>query len=96
MIPGAISAPAGTSEKIPTTSGMKSVLAMLGDNDNRIVSVLQENGGELKRALVERRAEISKSSLALCLRRLQNKKVVELDSSGFTQKVRLTGWFRSL
>lgn len=83
-------------QPVAPKDGMQKVLAMLGDNDTSIINLLMQNGGELKRALIEKRLGISKSSLALSLRRLSQKKVVDIDESGFTQKIRLSEWFKGL
>ncbi len=83
-------------EALAQSEGMKKVTAVLGENDSAIVYLLLGSGGELKRSLIEKRLGLPKSSLALSLRRLRGKNVVDIDETGFTQRVRLSEWFRGL
>ncbi len=79
------------------TPGQQNILRTLSDNDAKVVQAIASSaGGEVKRFLLERNLGFAKSSLALSLRRLEQKNIVSVDRALVFQRVRLSDWFKSL
>ena len=81
------------------TSRMKNkqnIMRTLPVNEKKIVSMLIENKGGMKRSRLERETGIAKSSLASALKNLEKKNIVELDKTYKTHYVKLTKWFDEL
>ncbi|MBU0530479.1 MAG: hypothetical protein KKC05_02295 [Nanoarchaeota archaeon] len=77
-------------------SKRESVIKTLTENEKKIVNILLENKGVIRRSKLEKESEISKSSLAVCLRNLEKKNIVEVDKRYPTHSVKLTEWFNEL
>ena len=75
---------------------MKNLIKTLSDNEQKIVGLLAENNGEMKRNKLERASALAKSSLASALNQLERKNIVKVDKAYVTHYVRLTDWFKSL
>jgi uncharacterized membrane protein len=89
----------GKKEKEPTfklTEGKKQMMETFNENDMIIVNFLLEHGGRSKRNVLERSIEVSKSSLAVALNRLEKRKIIEIDRSATTHYVRLSDYFLKL
>ena len=83
-------------QKIRPSYGSQNVMNTLTENELKIVNILLENGGEIKRNKLERTTDIAKSSLASALYRMEERNILEVDKTGVIHHVRLTEWFRSL
>ncbi|MFP3949862.1 MAG: helix-turn-helix transcriptional regulator [Candidatus Micrarchaeia archaeon] len=86
-------------EKRPTlelTPGKKEMMETFNENDLKIVKYLLENEGKSRRNLLERKAGISKSSLSMAIRRLERRKIIEIDRSATTHFVKLSEYFLRL
>jgi len=81
-------------EKI--SKGKKDVIKTLTDNETKIVGLLIENKGTLKRNKLEFESRISKSSLSAALANLERRNVVQIDRARTVHIVELTEWFRKL
>jgi uncharacterized membrane protein len=74
----------------------ENILKTLPMNENKIMEVLLENNGEMKRSKLEKTSGISKSSLAASLKNLEKKKIIEVDKTYKSHYVKLTKWFNEL
>ena len=86
-------------ERKPTlgmTPGKKGMMETFNENDLKIVGFLLESGGKSKRNTLERQTEVSKSSLAMALRRLEKRKIIEMDRTATTHFVKLSDYFLRL
>lgn len=78
------------------TPGKKEMMGTFNENDLRIVNFLFESGGRSKRNMLERGTDISKSSLAMALNRLEKRKIIEMDRTATTHFVKLSDYFLRL
>ncbi|MBI5176933.1 hypothetical protein HY995_02475 [Candidatus Micrarchaeota archaeon] len=83
-------------EKGGLSQGQSNLLRALSDNDAKIVQAIRDAGGEVKRFELERQLGMAKSSLALSLRRLEQKNIVTVERSAVFQRIALSGWFKAL
>lgn len=86
-------------ERIPTlemTNGKKEMMETFNENDLKIVNFLIGSNGKARRNELERKTEISKSSLAMALNRLEKRKIVEIDRTATTHFVKLSEYFLKL
>ena len=83
-------------EKERENKGQKDVIKTLTDNETKIVELLIENKGTLKRNKLEFESRISKSSLAAALANLERRNVVQVDRARTVHIVEFTEWFRRL
>jgi uncharacterized membrane protein len=86
-------------EKQPTleiTSGKKEMMETFNKNDIKIVNYLIGKQGKSKRNEIERSTNISKSSLAMALKRLEKRKILEVDRGSTTHFVKLSDYFLKL
>ncbi len=74
----------------------QSIVRTLSPNEAKIVKTLMESGGEMRRSLMERKLDIAKSSLAVSLKNLERKNIVEVDRTSASHYVRFTEWFNEL
>jgi uncharacterized membrane protein len=72
------------------------VVKMLSNNEKKIVLMLKEEKGEMKRNNLEKKSKISKSSLAHALNKLEDKNIIKIDKSFTTHKIKLNDWFLGL
>jgi uncharacterized membrane protein len=76
--------------------GKKEMMETFNENDLKIVDFLLENKGRSRRNLLERKTGISKSSLATALRRLEKRRIIEMDRTSTTHSVKLSDYFLKL
>lgn len=92
-----MNAPAGgAGGRVPTleiTEGKKEMMETFNKNDLLIVQYLLENGGKSARNILERKSGISKSSLSMAIRRLERRKILEVDRTSTTHFVKLAEYF---
>ncbi len=69
------------------------ILQTLTENESKIVKLLLENKEILRRSFIEKKLELAKSSLAATLNNLERKKIVEIDKTLTTHRIKLTDWF---
>jgi len=77
-------------------SAQQNIVKTLPHNERRIINILLEHGGEIKRNLLERTSKISKSSLANSLNNLEKKNIIEIDKTFVVHTVRLSEWFKGI
>ena len=58
--------------------------------------MLLSSSGKARRNELERRSEVSKSSLAMALNRLEKRKIIEIDRTATTHFVKLSDYFLRL
>ncbi len=78
------------------TPGKKEMMDTFNENDLTIVRFLMGSGGKARRNELERKTEVSKSSLAMALNRLERRKIVEMDRTSTTHFVKLSDYFLRL
>jgi uncharacterized membrane protein len=86
-------------EKQPTlemTAGKKEMMETFNENDLKIVNFLLSGEGKSRRNELERKSGISKSSLAMALKRLEKRKILEIDRTSTTHFVKLSDYFLKL
>ncbi|MEM5793102.1 MAG: hypothetical protein QXY45_01950 [Candidatus Aenigmatarchaeota archaeon] len=71
----------------------ENIIKTLPDNESKIVRILLENGGEIKRSRLEKISGIPKSSLAISLKNLEKKNIIQLDKTYKSHYVKVTEWF---
>ncbi len=76
--------------------GQANVVRTLSENDARVVEAIAQAGGEAKRFELEKKLGFAKSSLALSLRRLEEKNIVVVERALVFQRVSLSEWFSEL
>ncbi len=74
----------------------KNIIKTLPPNETKIVELLMENDGEMKRSIAERKLEIAKSSLAVSLKNLERKNIIKVDRTSASHYLRFTSWFNEL
>lgn len=72
------------------------VLKTLGQNELKVLGLLEANGGELKRNVLEQDAGLAKSSLAATLKQLERKNIIEINRLSKVHLVKFSDWFRNL
>jgi uncharacterized membrane protein len=82
-------------QKIKSTDGMLNIIRTLTENERKVVEILLEHGGELRRNDLGKISKISKSSLSVALHNLENKNIVEIDRTFTVHNITLTEWFKS-
>ncbi|MBN1385588.1 hypothetical protein JW968_01265 [Candidatus Woesearchaeota archaeon] len=76
--------------------GQANVIKTLSSHQAKLVELIMQNNGEIKRNKLERISGYAKSSLASCLNSLERKKIIEIDKTSAVHYVRLTEWFKGL
>lgn len=84
----------GGSDKI--SKGKKDVIKTLTGNETKIVELLIESRGMIKRNKLELESGIAKSSLAAALANLERRNIVQVDRTRAVHIVELTEWFKKL
>jgi len=79
-----------------TEKNRENIMRTLSNNHRLVVSLLLQSGGAMKRSHLERKSGLAKSSLALVLRDLERKKIVEVDRSFPSHHIKFTEWFNGL
>ena len=69
------------------------IIKTLPENEKKIVKTLMENKGEMKRSRLEKVTGIGKSSIALSLRNLERRNIIEVDRTFASHYVKFTRWF---
>lgn len=87
---------AGPGATLEMTPGKEEMMETFNRNDLKVVNFLLENGGKSRRNLLERKAGISKSSLSMAIRRLERRKIIEIDRTSTTHFVKLSEKFLTL
>lgn len=82
--------------KEKVTQGQKNLLKAFTQNQRKVVELLLEFGGEIKRNQLEKESKISKSSLAATLYQLEQRNVISIDKTNVVHFIRLTDWFKGL
>ncbi len=82
--------------KKPKKDQKLDIMQTLLKNERKIVEILLNHGNGMKRNELERKSEISKSSLASSLYNLDRKKIIEIDKSQTVHFVKLRKWFHEL
>lgn len=82
--------------RVVLSPGKQNVLKTLTGNETKIVNILLQNSGGLRRNDLEKTSGIAKSSLASCLHNLEQRNIVHVDKSLSVHYVELTEWFKSL
>jgi len=82
--------------EIKITQGMENVMKVLSYNEVVIVRTLLFHKGMLRRNEIAKGTGISRSSLSNALRKLEEKKVVEIDRTFRAHTIKLTDWFKLL
>jgi uncharacterized membrane protein len=72
------------------------VLKTLTGNETKIISLLLQNNGGMRRNELERLSGVPKSSLASSLYNLEQRNIIRVDKSYAVHYVELTEWFKSL
>lgn len=91
--------PAAQPPKQPSlemSPGKKEMMETFNENDLKIVGFLLSSGGKARRNELERKTQVSKSSLAMALNRLEKRKIVEIDRTATTHFVKLSDYFLRL
>ena len=83
-------------KKGPKRDQKQDIMQTLLKNEHKIVEILINHGNGMKRNELERKSEISKSSLASSLYNLERKKIIEIDKSQTVHFVTLRKWFYEL
>jgi len=79
-----------------TQKERENLLSSLTENERIVINLLMEHGGDLLRTEISRGTNLPKSSLSMALKKLEDKKIIELDKTFTIQKVKFTSWFKSL
>lgn len=82
--------------KIRRIGKKQNIMNTLPPNEVDIVQTLMDNGGAMKRSVMERKLDIAKSSLAASLKNLERKNILEVDRTSASHYVRFTEWFNEL
>lgn len=80
----------------PGLSKKESVIKTLSVNEKKIVNIVVENKGVIRRSELEKKSGISKSSLAAALKNLEKKKILVVDKTYPAHSIKLTEWFNEL
>ncbi len=78
------------------SNGVQNVLKTLTGNEVKVITLLLDNGGGMKRNDLERKARIPKSSLASTLHNLEKRNIIQVNKEYTVHFVELTEWFKSL
>lgn len=84
------------SKKRKISGRQTQLLQTLTDNESNIVNLLIGEKDSLKRSFIEKKLEIAKSSLAATLNNLERKKIIELDRTYNSHRIKLADWFIKL
>ncbi len=74
----------------------ENLLLSLTENERSVINLLMEHNGDLLRTEISRGTNLPKSSLAMALKKLEDKKIIEIDKTFTIHKVKFTAWFKSL
>jgi uncharacterized membrane protein len=85
-----------TAPTLRMTPGKKEMMETFNANDLAVVNNLLANGGKSRRNELERKAGVSKSSLAVALNRLERRKILDIDRTSTTHFVKLSDYFLRL
>jgi uncharacterized membrane protein len=82
--------------RLVLSPGKQNVLKTLTGNETKVVNLLLQNRGGMRRNELERASGIPKSSLASSLYNLEQRNVIRVDKSSAVHFVELTEWYKSL
>lgn len=71
------------------------LLSSLTENERIVINLLMEHGGELLRTEISRGTNLPKSSLAMALKKLEDRKIIEIDKTFTIHRIKFTEWFKS-
>lgn len=74
----------------------ENLLSSLTKNERIVVDFLMKHDGDLLRTEISRGTNLPKSSLSVALKKLEDKKIIEIDKTFTIHRVKFTDWFRSL
>jgi len=82
--------------KVLRMKNKENIMRTLATNEKKIVSILLESNGGMKRSRLEKKSGIAKSSLASALKNLEKKNIIEVDKTYRSHYVKFTKWFDEL
>jgi len=71
------------------------VIKTLSNNERKLVTIMLESGA-IKRARLEKKSKLAKSSLASTLKNLERKKIIMIDKTYAAHTIKFTRWFDEL
>jgi uncharacterized membrane protein len=74
----------------------ENILKTLPHNERKILRIMLDESGEMKRNKLEKISKISKSSLANSLNNLEKKNILEIDKTYVVHTVKISDWFKKL
>ncbi len=84
-------------ERLPKMSeGQLNIMRAVNPNEATILKIILKNNGQVKRNILEKESQLSKSSLASALKNLEHKNIVAIDRAFFVHYISLTQWFKEL
>jgi hypothetical protein len=72
------------------------IIKILSINERKIIQMLKDEKGIIKRNILEKKTKISKSSLAHSLNSLQEKNIISIDKNFNTHTIQIKKWFMEL
>jgi len=78
------------------STAQENILRAANPNESKVLSLVLQNNGNMKRNRLERLSELSKSSLASSLNNLEKKNLVTINRSFHVHYVSLSDWFKNL
>jgi len=84
-----------SSKVIRPTAGQERIMKTLTGNEYKIVEILIQHGGGMKRNQLEKISNLSKSSLAGALFNLERRGILIVDKSNVVHYVELSDWFKA-
>ncbi|NCN65412.1 MAG: hypothetical protein GW779_05805 [Candidatus Altiarchaeum hamiconexum] len=81
--------------KVMIQKERENLLLSLTENERIVINVLMEHEGDLLRTEIARGTKLPKSSLAMALKKLEDRKIIEIDKTFTIHKVKFTTWFKS-
>lgn len=78
------------------TEGQLNIIRAANTNEALVIRTILSHNGHMKRNMLERETELSKSSLASTLKNLERKNIVTIDRTFFVHYIGLTPWFKEL
>jgi len=82
--------------RVVLSPGKQNVLKTLTGNETKIIHLLLQNKGGMRRNELERVSGVPKSSLASSLYNLEQRNIIRVDKTYAVHYVELTEWFKSL
>ncbi len=84
-------------ERLPKMSESQlNIMRAVNLNEAMILKIILKHNGQVKRNMLEKESQLSKSSLASALKNLEHKNIVSIDRAFFVHYISLTQWFKEL